>query len=221
MPSDSSIKSALGDASSLAIASLVTKLLGPGRSIRYPAGNTLFLQGDTPHEVQLILSGAIKLVRSETSEFDVTIGIRSPGWLLGVAPLILEAPHPARAVTMVQTETRPLSAESFKKLLRSDTDVLQATLRILAEELLGQVVRASRQSLDIRHRVQMLLSDLAETHGRAHERGWMRIHLPLSQQEIADLVVASRESVNRAMKDLRRSGYITEAGGWISVKSSA
>ena len=45
--------------------------------------------------------------------------------------------------------------------------------------------------------------------------GCVRIMLPLTQQELATLVGASRESVNRALVRLRRQGRVRLEGGWI------
>lgn len=93
---------------------------GAGRVVRYPAGNTLTVEGAPAADVHVILSGAVKLVRTVADSRDVTIGIRSSGWVLGLAAAILGVPHPCRAVTMVSSEMSIVPADSFKELVLRD-----------------------------------------------------------------------------------------------------
>jgi hypothetical protein len=64
-----------------------------------------------------------------------------------------------------------------------------------------------------------LLLELAHAHGHECPNGWIRIQVPLSQHEIADLITASREGVNRAMVQLRREGRIKKMDGWLAGAS--
>ena len=191
-----------------------------GRSMRYPAGNVLFAQGEAATEIYVMVTGAVKLVRSEANTREITVGICSRGSLVGVAPAMLDAPHPARAVTMVISEIRPVAVAVFSERLSLERTLTDATVCILAGELIGQIRRASRQTLNVRHRLTLLLIDLAQSHGHHLPDGTIRIHLPLSQQEIADLIVASRESVNRAMADLHRAGWISKVDGWLTISKA-
>ena len=199
------------------IAEVLSATLASGRSIRYPAGNILFAQGEAATDIYVVVSGAVKLVRSEANTREITVGICSRGSLVGVAPAMLDAPHPARAVTMVRSEIRAVSVEVFFERLSIERTLADATVCILADQLIGQMQRASRQALDVRQRLTMLLTDLGQSHGQQLLDGAIRIQLPLSQQDIADLIVTSRESVNRAMADLHRAGWIRKVDGWLTI----
>lgn len=203
-----------------ALGEALAKKLAVRRTIRYPSGNVLFMQGDPAIEIHLIVRGAVKLVRSELDSRDVTIAILSAGWPVGVGPAILGAPHPSRAVTMVPTEIRPISAELFRELLSAEPKLVHATMCMLAHELVAQIRTGSRHILSVRRRLDLLLGDLAQSHGFHRPDGTIRIHLPLNQQEIADLIASSRESVNRAMMELRHTGCLSDEQGWLVISQA-
>jgi CRP-like cAMP-binding protein len=56
-----------------------------------------------------------------------------------------------------------------------------------------------------------VLEDLAAAHGRTHPGG-VTIRLPLTQDLLASMVGATRESVNRAIADLERLGLVRRSG---------
>jgi CRP/FNR family transcriptional regulator, cyclic AMP receptor protein len=60
---------------------------------------------------------------------------------------------------------------------------------------------------DVRSRVACILLELAETFGRADSRS-VTIDLPLSQEELATLVGATRQSVNATLRELRQEGFV-------------
>jgi CRP/FNR family cyclic AMP-dependent transcriptional regulator len=61
------------------------------------------------------------------------------------------------------------------------------------------------------HRVVEVLRELAHVHG-SEVVGGTRIDLPLSQDALASLVGAARESVNRAVRQLTAHGALRRAG---------
>jgi CRP-like cAMP-binding protein len=122
----------------------------------------------------------------------------------------------------VDLEARCASATTVEPsvLLWMDRSTFQHHLKtepILTFHLVRQLTARLRQaneqiqalsSLDVAGRVAHQLLGLADHYGEADERGCRRIALPLTQQDIADIVGASRESVNRALGALRQEGAI-------------
>jgi CRP-like cAMP-binding protein len=70
--------------------------------------------------------------------------------------------------------------------------------------------------LDVYRRVARKLLELAEGHGVAEAEG-VRIAVPLTQQELATMVSATRESTNKALAAFRRQGLIRLQRGQIIV----
>lgn len=61
--------------------------------------------------------------------------------------------------------------------------------------------------MTVRERFAVLLLDLAHTHGGRTDEG-IELDIPLSKQELAGAVGASREMVQRLLKDLRERGIV-------------
>ena len=101
-----------------------------------------------------------------------------------------------------------LTAEEFVQFLRRDPD---ATLGLL-RSVIGRLRDSDRRrvelgALDTVGRIARLLVELAERYGE-ESNGSIRIHLPLSQEELAGWAGASREAVVKALRKLRARGWI-------------
>lgn len=96
--------------------------------------------------------------------------------------------------------------------------VNQAIAWLLSHEVMSTVRRASWTALNLRRRLELQLMEISVLHGQVQD-GWSRITLPLTQQELADLAVASRERVSRAMAQLTQAGRIRREGGWLLVRT--
>jgi CRP/FNR family transcriptional regulator len=85
-----------------------------------------------------------------------------------------------------------------------------------AEALSGRIGRLqawrhAAMSMGVRGRTLFVLRQLADRWGREHSLG-TAVDLPLTQESLACLVGATRESVNRGMHDLRAGGLVFKAG---------
>jgi CRP-like cAMP-binding protein len=177
----------------------------------------MLTQGDAPQLLYLVVSGAAKLIRSERDRRDVIVAIRTPGWLLGVASAVLGEPHPVSACAMGWCDVLPIPLSAFRSRDRLGPKFRHAVESMLAGELFEQVMRAGRNALPVPERIERLLVDLARTFGRETKGGGTRIGVRMTQAEIADLVVTSRESVNVALRVLEKRGDVGREGGWLVI----
>ena len=121
-------------------------------------------------------------------------GLRPEGRALVASRITsIPAPEVARAV-----ERRP----SLAAWILASLDGL---VRLLERRLVETL------TLGVRDRTLALLQDLAAAHGR-RTAGGLLVGLPLTQEVLAGMVGATRESVNRALRDLARSGRVRRAG---------
>lgn len=177
---------------------------------KYP-GTHLFRTGQVATSAYVIEAGQVELYRGDTSHRRV-IGRAHPGSVLGDIAMFRDEPYKssARAVNAV-------TAFRFDrdKLLPVLMQRPVLTLRWLVAGL-TQLESTQRRVLGLMHRtvreqVSELLLDEADHRGEVH----------LSQSSIADLLGASRQTVNEALKELRESGAITTGYRLIRVENSS
>jgi CRP-like cAMP-binding protein len=98
----------------------------------------LFCQGEPADEAYLIHDGVIKLTWSDTSGHETIIGLRGPGWFLGAAAVIVAAPNPASATTLVLSTLEHIPGEVFLQLLTRNPELARKIHEKHSQEILEQ-----------------------------------------------------------------------------------
>ncbi|HEY1738972.1 MAG TPA: Crp/Fnr family transcriptional regulator [Acidimicrobiia bacterium] len=188
-----------------------------GTQRRFDAGSTMFVEGDRSGHVIVILTGRVKVYATSLDGQDFLLAVRGPGEVLGDFSAIDDAPRSASGVALEAVEARMIPARTFRDFL---SDTPGAGLALLTT-LVDRMRDSDRQRVDLGARdtlgrVSMRLFELVESCG-VQEDGAMRIDMPLTQDDLAGWVAASREAVARALASLRKRGIITTARREIRV----
>ena len=171
-------------------------------------GASVFREGDQGDRLYFIVSGKIKLGRTSSDGRENLIAVLGPGELFG--EMALFDPHPRNATATAVSETRlaGLSHENMRKAILNSPEVSIQLLQALAARL-----RRTNESLadlvfsDVPGRVAKALLDLADRFGRPATDGILVAH-ELTQEELAQLVGASRETVNKALAEFVQRGWL-------------
>ncbi|HET7477281.1 MAG TPA: Crp/Fnr family transcriptional regulator [Dermatophilaceae bacterium] len=175
---------------------------------RLERGEILFHEGDPGQHLYIIGEGKIKLGRTSADGRENLLAILGPGEMFGELSLFDPGPRTATATAVAETELLGLGHDSLQAVLTGRPDVAQALLAALARRL-----RRTNESLadlvftDVPGRVAKALLDLSNRFGRPAEEGILVAH-DLTQEELAQLVGASRETVNKALADFATRGWI-------------
>jgi CRP-like cAMP-binding protein len=180
-----------------------------GVSRRYRAGATLLAEGSAGSETLLIRRGHVKVVGVGAGGNETLLAVRGPGDLVGEFAALAGTPRSATLVALGGVEAIVLPVERFQRFLREHPAAAGAILA----DVIGRLRESDRQRVesagyDAPTRLAVLLLNLAEEHGVAVPGGGHSIGLPLSQQDLADAIGASRESVARALATFRAAGLV-------------
>ena len=193
-------------------------LLPPSQS--YPAGIGLFSQGADAQEAYLVDGGLVKLVWVDSYGHEFIVGLRYPGSFIGLAPVILNAPHPVSAITMGRSRLVRVPANLLHTLVKNNPEVSAAANELLSREVCDQAIRmAELGCLSSRQRVKKMLRQIVqlsqrEIHKTTREA---RFLLPLRQCELASMLAVTPEHLSRILKQLRQEGIIRWQKGWLVV----
>ena len=171
-------------------------------------GSTLFHEGDPGDQLYFIVSGKIKLGRTAPDGRESLVAIMGPGELFGEMALFDPSPRSTSATAVSETRLAGLRHENLKKVIERSPEVSAQLLQALARRL-----RRTNESLadlvfsDVPGRVAKALLDLADRFGRPATDGVLVAH-ELTQEELAQLVGASRETVNKALAEFVQRGWI-------------
>jgi CRP-like cAMP-binding protein len=179
-------------------------LLDAGRSRRYSRGARLFHEGERSDFLVLVVSGRVKIVTSSEDGAETLLSVRGPGDLVGEFAAIDGAPRLATAIALEPLDVVTLTAEEFRGFLARFPRAAVELVRALVDRLRESDRRRMEFGAhDVTGRLAWLLAELG---GQTAADGPGVVEL--SQQELAGLIGASRESVARSLGVLRRRGLV-------------
>ncbi|HEX6887119.1 MAG TPA: Crp/Fnr family transcriptional regulator [Candidatus Nanopelagicales bacterium] len=177
--------------------------------LRLTKGDVLFSEGEPGEKLFLIESGKIKLGHTASDGRESIIAVLGAGEMLGELSLFDPGPRTATAVAVTHTKVLSMSHEALLPWLVGRPDLAVALLAALARRL-----RRTNEALadlvfsDVPGRVAKALLELGSKFGESTPNGLVVNH-ELTQEELAQLVGASRETVNKALADFSQRGWIT------------
>ncbi|MGZ8606788.1 MAG: Crp/Fnr family transcriptional regulator [Actinomycetota bacterium] len=178
-----------------------------GTPRRLPHGDVVVRQGDPIECLFLVTSGAVRLASVTADGREVVVGLLGAGEVFGESAL-LDEPSPVDARAAGSADVVALPIAHLREVLRHSPATSTELLRLVAARL-HRTSRALEDSLtgDVPTRLSRRLHDLAEAHGSRSSDG-VRIRVPLTQDELARMIGASRETVNRALSGMSSRGLI-------------
>jgi CRP-like cAMP-binding protein len=183
-------------------------LFAAGRHRRIAGGGYLINEGGPSDAVFVVLSGHVKVFSSTDRGGEVVLAVRGPGALLGELAAIDDEPRGASVTALEPVEVLVIGCLAFRDFLHDHPRLL---FRLLVT-LTGRLRDADRKRVefgayDAVGRVARRLVELAERFG-VPAGECVRVTLPITQDELAGWVGASREAVVKALRGLRDRGYI-------------
>ncbi|HEX6816492.1 MAG TPA: Crp/Fnr family transcriptional regulator [Gemmatimonadaceae bacterium] len=177
-----------------------------------PAGHVLFTTGEACRGLYMIESGEVRIFRTDPTGREQILHIEGAGRTVAELPLFDGGPYPASALTTEASRLVFLPLTAFEYLYRTHPDIAQAVIRALGRRLRHLVHLTETLAFrDVAARLAMLLVGYARRGGTETDGGIV-IELDRTQEELAHEIGTARESVSRAMKQLRRKKLIEPIG---------
>jgi CRP/FNR family transcriptional regulator, cyclic AMP receptor protein len=175
---------------------------------RIGRGDVLFHEGDSGDRLYVVTDGKIKLGRTSADGRENLLAILGPGQMFGELSLFDPGPRSATATAVTPCTLMSLGHDELLRWLEDQPSVARGLLNQLAARLrkTSDVV-ADLVFSDVPGRVAKALLDLSRRFGRTADDG-IHVHHDLTQEELAQLVGASRETVNKALADFAMRGWL-------------
>src|SRR6516164_10389704 len=171
-------------------------------------GDRLFAEGDAGDRLYVVLDGKIKLTRTASDGRENLLSVLGPGEMFGELSLFDPRPRTSSAVAVTESKLAGLGHDYLRQWLTGRPDVAMHLLQALAQRLRrANDVMADLVFTDVPGRVAKALLDLADRFGEEQDGG-LQVHHDLTQEELAQLVGASRETVNKALADFSARGWL-------------
>jgi CRP/FNR family transcriptional regulator, cyclic AMP receptor protein len=198
----------------------LTKVAALAQARSYPGRTAVVTQGEPASALFGIVHGRLKVSSAGPDGRDTVLGIMAEGEIFGEVALLDGGPRSATCTTMEPCELLVIARQPFLELVESSPSIGVKLLEVLARRLRRLSQRSENSAfLEVSARLARIVLDLAVRFGERRQKPVSGIYvtLKLSQQELGDLIGATRESVNKQLSDWTRQGIVTLQAGRIAI----
>jgi len=181
----------------------LAKVVEAGQDLELRRGDVLFREGDDPDELFVVVSGRIAIANRSIDGRESMVALMEEGDLFGEMGLFDGRGRSAEARALESSVVTAVPYGPVRSLYQDDPTLLWRVVTMLTDRLRTMdVALADSVFLDVTGRTAKRLLDLA---GEEEE-----FSLPITQEELAGMVGASRERVNKAISAFIRLGWIQQ-----------
>jgi CRP/FNR family transcriptional regulator, cyclic AMP receptor protein len=176
----------------------------------FPASVTLMTAEQVGEAVYFILSGTVKIHIEQEDGSDVIMAILGPGEIVGEMSVLGQTIRSASVVTIESCVMLWMDCAAFQSCLLKSPELSYNLACTLAERLRHaneKIETLATQSVE--SRVARQLVSFAEQYGRPQPDGGVHLSIRLTQGDIASLIGASREHINRVMVSYKERDYLS------------
>ncbi|KKW68309.1 Crp/Fnr family transcriptional regulator [Lampropedia cohaerens] len=186
---------------------------------RFKDGALICARGDTPEEWIACAKGAVRVSSTSLTGKQITLTYVEPGVWFGDVALLDGDKRTHDAYAHGDTTVLQVSKSDFFRILETHVEFYRAILRLHARRIRGLFgLVEDLNTLPLRARLAKQLLHLARSYGIADlaDGSHIRIGLQLAQEELAQLLGASRQRVNQELKAMEREDILRiETGGLV------
>lgn len=199
-----------------AVAALVRQL----EPVTFRRGEVVFTEGEPGDTLYIITAGKVKIGRKSVDGRDSLITLMGPSDMFGELAIFDPGPRTSTVTALTELKTVVMSRSVLRSWIAHRPEIAEQLLRVLARRL-----RRTNDNLsdliftDVPGRVAKQLLYLAQRFG-SRDGSALRVDHELTQEEIAQLVGSSRETVNKALSDFAQRGWIRVQGRSILIDNA-
>ena len=188
----------------------------------YPKGTMLCLEGQSPRGIYVLCTGKAKISTTSSEGKSIILRIAEPGEVLGLTAALSNAPYEATVETLEQTQANFISHQDFLRFIEEYPEVGMKVAQQLTHncKCAYTEIRSLGLSNSVPEKIAKLLLGWAEhplQFSGPKKSQEISIRVTLTQEEIAQFVGTSRETVSRVLGDFKKKGWVRIKGATWSI----
>ena len=181
-----------------------SELLGKAKNVTYPKKAIIVSEGDGSNSFFIILSGKVRVYSVDDKGREITLNIQDSGTHFGELAMLNNEPRSVSIMSLDNTICAVISKHDFFDWLMRYPDAVFVFLGELSLKIKQLTDKVKLMALsNVYERTIKVLQEMAVVEGHVSV-----IHDRPSQQDLALMVGASREMINKIMIELTKGGYI-------------
>jgi CRP/FNR family transcriptional regulator, cyclic AMP receptor protein len=181
---------------------------------KFAKHTTIITEGEETSSLYIILSGKVRVFINDNKSKEVTLLIQEAGSFLGEIALLSDEPRSASVVAVESTLCGVISKGDFSQWLTLHPEVAISLLSVLADKVRSLTQKVKQLALfNVYERTTKILYEMAH-----QQEDIFIIDRKPTQHELATMVGASREMINKIMNELTKGGYIVSDEGALRIE---
>ncbi len=186
--------------------------------VEFPRAHVIFAEGEPGDRLYIIVSGKVKIGRRSGDGRENLLAVFGPSDMFGELSIFDPGPRTSTATTVTEVRAVTMDRAALHEWIGKRPEIADQLLRVIARRLRRtNNMLADLIFTDVPGRVAKALLQLAQRFG-SQEAGMLRVTHDLTQEEIAQLVGASRETVNKALADFAHRGWLRLEGKSVLIQ---
>ena len=183
----------------------------------FQSGEMVYVQGDAPGPLLLLLKGRIRLYATAAAQRELTFDVLQAGTIFGESSLT-EKPHPESAQALEPALVGVLSLNAFWQLVRENPEVNERVMKLVVNRSCAYSTRMMDIALkEVSARLASLILDLIQSEGVVTREGYYRINPRYTHEQLATMIGAKRVAVTRAFAALQEVGGLRLESRYIYI----
>ena len=189
--------------------------------VSFPRAHVIFAEGELGDRLYILQSGKVKIGRKSADGRENLLAVFGPSDMFGELSIFDPGPRTSTATTVTEVKAVSMDRVALREWITKRPEIAEQLLRVIARRLRRtNNMLADLIFTDVPGRVAKALLQLAHDFG-TQEGGMLRVTHDLTQEEIAQLVGASRETVNKALADFAGRGWLRLEGKSVLILEPA
>ena len=195
-------------------------LFALGEKRGFEKDEMIFHVGSPSDDIYILLDGRVKIYELSRDGKELILWFCFPGELFGLAEVVKRKFREVNAQACSHVEILVIKHADFERFLYGHPAVAMNVISLLSSRLreLSDVL-LNLASDDVTSRVIKLITRLSARYGKPFENG-IYLDIPLTHQEMADMIGTSRQTVTTVLGNLRRKGILRTEQRNIYIQNS-
>lgn len=187
-------------------------------TVNFPRHTELFEEGHLPEGIFILQRGKVKLSVDLKGGRTLILGIVQPGEVLGLSAIMSGKPAEYTAETLTSAQFSYVERKEFLNLLEAHCELCVLVVEVLSHQLREAVemIHYSSGSQPATEKLASLLLAWIRAEGEVTGQG-VELKLPLTQEEIGQMIGVSRETVSRLLAGLEKERILALDGSHLRV----
>jgi CRP/FNR family transcriptional regulator, polysaccharide utilization system transcription regulator len=188
------------------------------KATQFKKKHTIFLEGNFPNAVYFINKGKVKTFKSNDQGNEYITSLHKDGDFIGYIDLLDESDYTESAETLEDCEICVIQKDDFFSLIYNNRDVANKFIKMLSNNVIEKEERLLKLAYNsVRKRVAEALLMLERRFKKEDDK---QFAMPVSREDLANIVGSSKETVIRTLSDFKDEKLIDIKGSNITVLDS-